>query len=126
MLPRRQARVAREDAAGDGCMVTVAAGQHGRRRPRIIAAAARSGGDFRIGEGIRLTGGGLLGVVHFFHRIRADDRRGSRGISLTGFPGIRAQRRRLLHGCRRPRTPDPRRAGADSTLPLQAQGDGAL
>lgn len=126
MLARRQARIAREDTTGDGCMVTVSAGQHGRRRTRIIAAAARSSRDFRIGEGIWLTGCRLLGIVHFFHRIGADDRRGSRGIGLTGFPGIWAQRRRLLHGCGCSRTPDPGRAGADSTLPLQAQGDGAL
>ncbi len=126
MLPRRQPGIAREDAARDRRVIAVSPRQHGGRRAGIVPAAAGSGGNFRIGKGIRLPRGRLLRVVHLFHRIGADDRRRARGVGLPGFPRIRAQRRRLLQGCGRARTPYPRRARADPPLPLQAERDGAL
>ena len=126
MLPGRQPRVTREDAAGDGRVVAIATGEHGRGRARIVAAPARPRGDFRVGKGIWLTGRGLLRVVHLLHPIGADDRGGSGGVGLTGFPRIWAQRRRLLQGCGCTRTANARRARADSSLALQAEGNGAL
>lgn len=126
MLPRRETGIAGEDATRHRRMIAVPTREHRRGRTRVLAASAGSLRHLRVGERIRLTGRRLLGVVDLLHRIRADDRRGPRGVRLTRFARIWTEGRRLLHRRRGARAADARGARTDPTLALQAQRDGAL
>lgn len=67
-------------------MIAVSTGHHGR----AIGFTAATGpiAEIRVGKGVGLTGCRLLGIVDFFHRVGADDRSGSRRVSLFGLPGV--------------------------------------